>query len=82
MVNTFIGNTLGILLNKITGSTKGEGEYGGIINIYLKINYFKSERNGTLEYKLHWWPKFFNYFILFIGLKTLGSFIERSLFRS
>ena len=34
------------------------------------------ELEGTLDRKLHWYPKFYNHVILLQGLKTVGTFIE------
>ena len=35
-----------------------------------------SGREGSLDCKSHWIPKFYNHVFLFVGLKTLGTFIE------
>ena len=31
-------------------------------------------REGTLDCKLHWYPKFYNNVFLIFGFKTLGTF--------
>ena len=36
--------------------------------------YLYSWREGTLDCKLHWYPKFYNPVILFVGLKALSTF--------
>ena len=41
---------------------------------YIMFVSFLTGREGTLEYKLNWFPKFCNRFIVFVGSKTLGSF--------
>ena len=33
-------------------------------------------REGTLDYLLHWYPKFYNYVVIFVSSKALGSFME------
>ncbi len=42
------------------------------MNLCLKISLGKE---GTLDCKLHWYPKFYNHTYLLVGLKTLGTFI-------
>ena len=35
--------------------------------VYSKIS------SGTGGYRLHWYPKFYNYFLLIVSSKTLGT---------
>ena len=39
-----------------------------------------SGREGTLDSRLHWYPKFYNHIILLVGSKTLDTFNDFSLF--
>ena len=37
------------------------------------IAFFKPGREGTLAFYLHWYPKFCDHYIVFVGSKTLDA---------
>ena len=52
--------------------------YDILIHIFgiLFMCAYQREREGTLDCKLYWYPKFYNHVTILIGSKTLGTLIE------
>ena len=48
---------------------------GNRLLINLELLIFFGE-GGDIELKLNWYPKFYKYFILFVGFNTLGTIMK------
>ena len=42
----------------------------------IEIKLFYSGREGTLDSKIQWYPKFFKHDLSLVGLNTLGTLIK------